>query len=388
MSSDNIPVPKKVLIIGCGYAGAAVAQGLDPYKDLIDLTVVTKREHFLLHKHAALRASVAHGGWTKRTMIPLSKLLKNGKVTHGVVKLVDPDGKTAILEDGTVLPWDILVIATGSNNFSPGEPAAHINSKEETEKHFEEMHSALSTTKSVLIVGGGPVGIELAGEILHYGQSGVKATLVTKASHVLAPSAMTSSNVRSLETMLKTNNVDVICNDEVMSVPFPKDTASASPIVNTPAGVDLKSGVHVDCDLLVYAVGSELNTQFLPKEWLDQRSKEVLVDLKTLKSIFREDVYCVGDAAKTNHQKLGYVATADGFTVAKNIVQTAKGKPVTNYVWHPPLAIFIPFGPEKGRIVTPFINFGDYITSMIKGAGLFTAKTWRAIAPGLPRPSL
>ena len=54
---------KKVIVIGCGYAGSAVASVLDKYPKEIDLTIVTKRDNFLLNKFSALRAAVVNGGW-------------------------------------------------------------------------------------------------------------------------------------------------------------------------------------------------------------------------------------------------------------------------------------------------------------------------------------
>ena len=54
---------KKVVIIGCGYAGATAAQSLDEHWKDIDLTVITKRENFFVNKFSALRAAVADGGW-------------------------------------------------------------------------------------------------------------------------------------------------------------------------------------------------------------------------------------------------------------------------------------------------------------------------------------
>lgn len=58
---------KKVVIIGAGYAGASTAKALDsfahPEKGIIELTVVTKREGFLLNKISAVRGVVAGDNW-------------------------------------------------------------------------------------------------------------------------------------------------------------------------------------------------------------------------------------------------------------------------------------------------------------------------------------
>ena len=53
--------PKKVVVLGAGYAGASVAAKLDRMKE-IDVTLVTPRD-FILHKIGSLRAAVKGGAW-------------------------------------------------------------------------------------------------------------------------------------------------------------------------------------------------------------------------------------------------------------------------------------------------------------------------------------
>ena len=54
---------KRVIVLGGGYAGAAVAKKLDQTNG-IDVIWVSPREGgFILHKIGALRAAVAGGNW-------------------------------------------------------------------------------------------------------------------------------------------------------------------------------------------------------------------------------------------------------------------------------------------------------------------------------------
>ena len=320
-------------------------------------------------------------------MVPLDSLMKHGKLVHGSVVSVDPSAKQVKLEDGTAIPYDVLLLAPGGRSFSPGEPPAKVSTKAGTEAFYNEMHVAIAMSKSVVIVGGGPVAIELAGEIKAHGQKDVKVTLVNKAPQLLAgPTPPTPGNLAAVGELLKSEQVDVICNDEVASVPFPQDIANASPIVPTPQGVTLKSGKQVSCDLLIFAVGGKLNTDFLPREWVDGKTGEVLVDEKTLKLQSRDDVFCIGEAAKSSHIKLGYFFKQDGKVVAKNILQVLEGKQPTNTISRSSLVMVIPFGPKRGRLLMPFTTLGDWATSLAKGKGLFTKMHWSEFAPGKTPP--
>jgi NADH dehydrogenase FAD-containing subunit len=70
---------KKVVILGCGFAGAAVAAQLDAH---FDVTVVSRHEEFV-HYIAGLRAAVVPG-FEKKVTIPLDNLLTRGTLLKGV----------------------------------------------------------------------------------------------------------------------------------------------------------------------------------------------------------------------------------------------------------------------------------------------------------------
>jgi len=116
---------------------------------------------------------------------PIRHLLRryrNIEVLLGTVVGVDKDVKTVLLEDGAVLPFDQLVIATGARHayfghdewepFAPGlktlEDATTLRRRiltafERAEREKDPARRAAWLT--FVIVGGGPTGVELAGTI-------------------------------------------------------------------------------------------------------------------------------------------------------------------------------------------------------------------------------
>ena len=84
---------------------------------------------------------------------------------------------SAELESGEKLAFDYLVIATGSANsagvYAQPQAMSLVERKQELKGTFTEVQNA----KTIVIVGGGPLGVELAAEIVE-AFAGKQVTLV------------------------------------------------------------------------------------------------------------------------------------------------------------------------------------------------------------------
>ncbi|MEA3152263.1 MAG: hypothetical protein QOD56_3202 [Gammaproteobacteria bacterium] len=170
-----------VVIVGAGFGGLAVAQGLAGAA--VRITIIDQRNHHLFQPllYQVGTASLA----TSEIAWPIRHLLRKRKeVTTllGVVSGVDAARHEVLLEDGAVVAFDTLVLATGARHayfghdewepYAPGlktlEDATSIRrrillSLERAERETDpERRAALLT---FVIVGGGPTGVELAGAI-------------------------------------------------------------------------------------------------------------------------------------------------------------------------------------------------------------------------------
>jgi NADH dehydrogenase FAD-containing subunit len=145
---------KRVVIIGGGYAGQAAGRLLDGD---FAVTVVEPRE-FLVHKIAGVRACV-RPEWAEALLVPQATALTRGKRVQTAVSKAS--GSSVVLADGRSLAFDYLVVASGGISVSPAEPQGSANLKQ----HYEQVAAAIDKAQHVLVVGGGPVGVELTGEI-------------------------------------------------------------------------------------------------------------------------------------------------------------------------------------------------------------------------------
>lgn len=170
-----------VVIVGAGFGGLACAAKLGGTN--IRVTIIDRNNY---HLFVPLLYQVATAALSPADIAePVRKILSrywNIDVMLGEVTGVDRARRLVLMEEGRVVPYDRLVIATGSlysyfghdewAQFAPGlkciEDARNIRARllfsfEQAEMSADiEQQQALMTT---VIVGGGPTGVEMAGAI-------------------------------------------------------------------------------------------------------------------------------------------------------------------------------------------------------------------------------
>src|SRR5947209_8711269 len=103
----------RVVILGGGFGGLHAAQSLK-HAD-VDVTVIDKRN---FHLFQPLLYQIATGSLSPGEIAaPIRGILnhqKNTRVLLGEAVDVDPVQKRVQLKDGSLLPYDSLVVATGS----------------------------------------------------------------------------------------------------------------------------------------------------------------------------------------------------------------------------------------------------------------------------------
>lgn len=106
---------KKVVIIGGGYAGVSAAKACDRR---FDVTLVAGRDAFH-HTVGGLRASVVKG-YDARLCPSYDNLLRHGRVLKLSAIRINPDVQTVMLSTNEEIPYDILILATGSLHSKTG----------------------------------------------------------------------------------------------------------------------------------------------------------------------------------------------------------------------------------------------------------------------------
>lgn len=354
------------------------------------LVTILEPKDFAWVSFAAFRASSAADGesWSKRMTVPLTRVLKRGRVVRGSATGVDtarkvvlytPHGESAAAE----LPYDYLVVATGATFAAPFNPRS--NDAVAARAALAALRATVSASSRVVVVGGGPSGIELAGEIrdavpkaaitiVHSGK-----TLLSGAGNVSPPAALSDKLVERLTANKITTRLATRVASVTGGAPH---AAMGESVVTGPLSVVLESGEAIEADLLIYAIGAKPNTAWLSASPLSaalSKSGHVNIERSYAVPGF-PGVFALGDAAAGLDAKAAWLLPNAGAIVAKNINALARAKegqtpkltlgPETGFRG----ILAVPIGKKDGAGLLPFGVVGPFLIRNIKGGDLFVTK--------------
>ncbi|KAJ5919182.1 hypothetical protein N7466_010125 [Penicillium verhagenii] len=234
----------------------------------------------------------------------------NFRFEHAHAKRVDHVNRTVSIQSKKAeqsheqtLPFHALIIATGSSTPSPLLGLNH--DANDLRAHWAVFRHALKKAKTIVIGGGGPAGVEVAGELGEHlnGQAGwfacklenpkVSITVVTSGSQILP--VLRASIAEKAESYLARVGVTVIKETKVTSVAPAGAGTEALLTTSAPATVALSDGTELQADIYIPAVGVLPNTSFLDGSLLAADGR-----VETNASTLRVDgagerVYAVGD---------------------------------------------------------------------------------------------
>lgn len=347
----------KLAIVGGGYIGADLAKSLDA---VMDVTLIERASHFT-HAPAMIRAMI-DPKILDRALIPYDRLLTNGQVLQGEAVAVDGTGVT--LADGDHVAADYIVLATGSANLAPFKSAT--GDIDGLRANVHRWHDALVAAQSVLIIGAGAVGTELAGEIAHALPD--KTVTLVSSEDALFPSKSSKLGA-SLKAKLEAMGVKLIMGQR----------ANALPGRDAPEGgsVTLSGGQVVTADLVIPAVGSRALPSLAERLPGAEVSKgRVQVDA-WLRPSTLPNVFAAGDMAQSGDNMTIVATVRQKPWLEKTLKSLAAGKSIDDLKPYKPwrkAPIILPLGPEKGSAFLIAFTAGNWITRRLKGKDMFLTR--------------
>jgi len=344
----------QVLIIGGGFAGVATAQKLEK---LGIKTILVDRKDYFEVTYAVLRDIAAPNKNRGNSRKYYKDLLDGSFVHSGVTELTET---RAILENGDSLEFEKVVIASGSRY--PTLPLAKSSNAHSLSARNEELngyHQKLNTASSVLIIGGGVVGVELAGEIA-YAMPNVKVTLGHNTNTLLDGFKEKAQNKAFKQ--LSDLGVEIQFNSRYKQ--------------QDELYVDEISGRSMNADLTFAATGTRPNNDFLHKNFSHILNERGLVTVdENLAVTAQDNFYAIGDIADVGEAKLGYLALEQGKYLATSIAKQLRGKKHKGYKRNPFMAL-VPTGQETGVVQLPFMVSTWKTLVNMKQKDLFIGKTY------------
>lgn len=292
------------LILGANFAGVGVAHYIlrhtIPALQKVDssaqfhVTIVNPSTHYFF-KIASPRILVSPDLIPiEKAIIPLVDGFKEYTSDQwtfvlGTAKNLDTDSRTVTVETDSgspqKIPYSSLIIATGT---SANSALWTLNGSHDiTVQALKRMQSTLPSARTILIAGGGTVGVETAGEIATLYPI-AKTTIASSGTRLL--SRLKISTSKDAEACLKKLKVEVVNNLKITSSSVVQDGKATE--------VTFSNGSTRTVDVYIDATGGRPNSSYLPQTWLDENGF-VLTDNKTLRVTApnAEGVYAIGDVA-------------------------------------------------------------------------------------------
>jgi NADH dehydrogenase len=346
----------RIVIVGGGFGGVEVAKRVSYLAERGHawVTIINATEHFLF---TPLLHEVAAGSLSAASVVePLREIFRDDAVTvrDARVSEIDSAQKLVKTNNGDV-PYDYLVVSTGSTTNHFGVPGAQehtlslkdLDDARRIRDRVLDLYDRAARSKegdvrgrtvSIVIVGGGPTGVELSAELVvlcnrtlrrYYGKD-VTATVTLIASDPELLVRYQKPARKEAFRVLKKTGVDIRLATKVVEVRNGSVSIEPIPMQGEPVVCQ-----QLEADMVVWAAGVKRASVPCGDAVELERDGRIKVT-PALQSTLDASIFVLGDAA-AGTPMLAQVAVQQGAVVAKNItrlveadrsaaVRTGKGK--------------------------------------------------------------
>jgi NADH dehydrogenase len=364
-----------VVVVGAGFAGLSATAELA--KEGFRVTLIDRHPY---NTFQPLLYQVATGGLNAGDV---TYSLRYFAARHRGVRFrragvmgIDHDAQEVLCDDGVRVGFDYLVVATGitTNHFGiPGaaEYTMSMYTRADALKVRDTIFGSMEIIAgmsdpntgafTIVVVGGGATGVEMAGQLAELKTEALPATypelnparvhvvLVEMGDVLLAPFD-DSLRQYALHELVK-RGVDVRLKTAISEV--------------HPDHVDFKDGSSMPVDLVIWAAG--VSGSPLLREWGLPIGRGGRIEVnEDLRSIGHENIFAIGDASLTVDNplpQLAQPAIQQGKFAAKQIARLYRGLETETFSYH-----------NKGTMAT--IGRGDAVLQMPQGLKLKGVPAW------------
>jgi len=323
---------KRLLILGAGTGGTIMANKMRKVleRDEWDITIVDQHK---THYYQPGFLFIPFGMYSKRDVIkPKSDFLPVGvNVIYTKIEKIDPDNNSVILDEGVVLNYDYLIIATGTRTAPEETPGLKGDLWYKDIFDFYTIEGALALADYFKTWKGGKLVVNIAElpykcpvaplEFVFFADAfftergmrdKVDITYVTPL-----PGAFTKPRAtKMLGELLVEKNINIIPDFNIMEV-----NNEEKKIVDY-------AGLEVSFDCLV-SVPTNMGDPMIERSGMGDDLNFVPTDKHTLQSNRAENIFVIGDAANVPTSKAGSVVHFEADILEENLLCSIEGRPFT-----------------------------------------------------------
>jgi apoptosis-inducing factor 2 len=278
-----------IVVIGASFAGLGAAQHL--LKDVIPqvsnggnnaykVVQIAPNDEFFWKIGAPRVIGNPKSLPLEKALIPIAPGFKQySKEQYEFIKAyvtsIEPASRTVHTSTSQSIHYDSLIISSGTKFTSQDNIWSVADGVEPLKEAIHKLHEKIPAAQSILIAGGGPAGIETAGELGEiYG--GQKEITILSGTTSLLPRISNKAAGRDAQSRLEKMGLKVI-NDNVRVT---EETTEGGKYV-----LKLSNGESKTVDVYINATGDKPNASFVPPEWLNENGQ-----IKTNPNTLRLDV--------------------------------------------------------------------------------------------------
>ena len=290
---------QKLVILGNGMAGARVAEEILKRggAELFEITMIGAEPHGNYNR--ILLSNVLNGSQSAEEIVmnPIPWYRENGiKLIAGMPAIgIHRAKRTIMLLDSRQIPYDKLIIATGSRPFVPPIPGVDLYGVFvfRTLEDCTSIAKWAKDAKKAVVVGGGLLGLEAAKGLMTHGP---EVHVIEMSPHLMAVQVDAAGGAILGKTVA---GLGVTAHCGRVTTEILSDARSRA------CGVKFKDGDEVSCDMVVISAGIRPNGELAREAGLAV-DKAIVVDDHMLTD--DPDVYAVGECAQHRGKFYGLVS--------------------------------------------------------------------------------
>jgi sulfide:quinone oxidoreductase len=321
---------KRLVILGAGTGGTIVSNLLRRRlpKAEWDITVVDRDND---HYYQPGFLFIPFGFYTKKDIVkPRARFLPRGvEFIVSEVDKIDPEANEVVFLDGSRIPYDVLIVATGAE-IVPAETQGLLDGWRDTIFDFYTPDGAAALAAKLQAFPGGRIVIHVnempikcpvaplefaffCDDCLrrHHRRGTIELVYVTPLSGAFTKPVAS----KALGALLDEKRIQMVADFNAERV-----DAAARRIV----GYD---GREIPYDLLV-TVPTNMGSEMIERSGMGDEFRFLPTDPYTMRSKKYENVFAIGDATDLQTSKAGSVAHFQAEILVENVVRSIEGKPL------------------------------------------------------------
>ncbi|OAL23482.1 hypothetical protein AYO22_06532 [Fonsecaea multimorphosa] len=301
---------KKVVVVGLGMVGIAFVEKLlklDAKRKEYDVVVIGEEPH-LAYNRVGLTSFFQHRqveslylnpeAWYKGHPPDSFSYHLNTLVTE-----IKPGEKVVVTAKGDTIPYDILVLATGSDAVLPRHTPGHDAKGVFVYRTIEDLQKLISFSATVkgttgCVVGGGLLGLEAAKAMMDL-EEFKQVKLIERNRWVLSRQLDGDAGSMVVE-LVRSLGLDVMLSKRVGKILTNED--------NAVKGLIFEDGEEMECSCIMFAIGIKARDELARAAGLRcaDRGGGVVIDNDLRTS--DPNIYAIGECASWENQTFGLIA--------------------------------------------------------------------------------